>query len=85
VWDSTNATQFLHQRVAVLTEQLERNEARRKLAMDELATTTQLIRACAKRVAAARSARRTIKSVATSGKPHTLDDGNITLPPQGTT
>jgi hypothetical protein len=85
VWDSTNATQFLHQRVAVLTQQLERNEARQKLAVEELDTTTQLIRACAKRVAAKRSARRATPPAATSGKPSTLDDGNIALPPQGTT
>ena len=48
VWDSTNATQFLHQRIAVLTEQLEHNEVRQKLATEELDTTTQLIRASAK-------------------------------------
>jgi hypothetical protein len=84
VWDSTNATQFLHQRIAVLTQQLERNEARQKLATEELDTTTQLIRASAKRVAAKRSARRA-QPVVTSGKPSALDNGNTVLPALGTT
>ena len=84
VWDSTNATQFLQQRVAVLTQQLERNAERQTLVAKELNATTQLIRANAKRVASKRSARRSPPAAA-SGKPSAAEDGNIALPPEGTT
>ena len=83
VWESTNAKQFLQQRVAVLTQQLERNAERLTLVAKELKATTKLIRANAKRVASKRSARSS-PPAATSGKPSAAEDGKIALPLEGT-
>ena len=83
VWESTNAKQFLQQRVAVLTQQLERNAERLTLVAKELNATTQLIRANAKRVASKRSAHRSPPAAA-SGKPSAAEDGKLVLPLVGT-